>query len=675
MAYIGRPFSQHTRFPEKPFDPKAVTRASWTPKPVKPKQDGPLVQFNRHPDAHEVLVGQRRQVQMLSRRTKTAIKAVRVVQLVLRVLQLLGATGVLVLMILISHLPDQTAWVMRITAIVVMVHCVYGIYHMAKPAGARPPASSAAYQVFSAFSDLCVLPMYVYGLMAARSDSDGWSTLLANKAALSSLKTAFYYTLVGAGALHLVTLCVACWLGVKFRQITMMPPDMNPLEDNLTSRTKTALHARNKSSVVTIGSLQSVDLAKEKGFVRPPAVPFAHTRGSSDATSVRTHKSRDSRLDLPSRYHQVMPSNSSVRSSATTLKRASIASGLPSSTIGRGSYAEISLHESYAPHYNSRRSVVTPPGTAPDGNTTTSPNGSTPRQTRFKENWSGADTLSDRTQQRNQALNTLVLNASGKRRDYNPVNQNFDFPESDGEVSDSDTVYQRPIFDDDDYGDTENRYESFRFETTALNRNNTGVSNGNDDDLHPSPLRANPMKRAKGSVTPTVSSMTSAVSSSTSGSAAEAANNNNAVLGELSLNDQRVSVVDAADLGDGTQGKYSNAEDEPDEASIGRALTGNAMPQQLATGKKRWTWAPRNRDSSIQPENGFYSKPYGNLKALTPPIMVGKDVSNVPAGRQVSSGNDYDLGSGVYNEAEGATAVFGRRHVSGKLAEEGRARM
>lgn len=37
-------------FPEKTFDPKAVTRASWQAKPVKPKQEGPLVQLNRHPE-------------------------------------------------------------------------------------------------------------------------------------------------------------------------------------------------------------------------------------------------------------------------------------------------------------------------------------------------------------------------------------------------------------------------------------------------------------------------------------------------------------------------------------------------------------------------------------------------------------------------------------------------
>lgn len=39
-----------TRFPETKFDPKAITRASWEPKPKKPKHEGPLVSFNRHPE-------------------------------------------------------------------------------------------------------------------------------------------------------------------------------------------------------------------------------------------------------------------------------------------------------------------------------------------------------------------------------------------------------------------------------------------------------------------------------------------------------------------------------------------------------------------------------------------------------------------------------------------------
>lgn len=39
-----------SRFPEPKFDPKAVTRASWTPPSPRKKHDGPLVSFNTHPE-------------------------------------------------------------------------------------------------------------------------------------------------------------------------------------------------------------------------------------------------------------------------------------------------------------------------------------------------------------------------------------------------------------------------------------------------------------------------------------------------------------------------------------------------------------------------------------------------------------------------------------------------
>ena len=38
------------KFPEKEFDHKAITRASWEPKPRKPQKKGPLISFGRHPE-------------------------------------------------------------------------------------------------------------------------------------------------------------------------------------------------------------------------------------------------------------------------------------------------------------------------------------------------------------------------------------------------------------------------------------------------------------------------------------------------------------------------------------------------------------------------------------------------------------------------------------------------
>lgn len=39
-----------TRYSYKEFDPKAVSRASMQSQPPKPKKDGPLVSFNKHPE-------------------------------------------------------------------------------------------------------------------------------------------------------------------------------------------------------------------------------------------------------------------------------------------------------------------------------------------------------------------------------------------------------------------------------------------------------------------------------------------------------------------------------------------------------------------------------------------------------------------------------------------------
>lgn len=36
--------------PYSSFDPKAVSRASLAPKAPRPKQEGPLISFNQHPE-------------------------------------------------------------------------------------------------------------------------------------------------------------------------------------------------------------------------------------------------------------------------------------------------------------------------------------------------------------------------------------------------------------------------------------------------------------------------------------------------------------------------------------------------------------------------------------------------------------------------------------------------
>lgn len=166
----------------------------------------------------------------------------------------------------------------------------------------------------------------------------------------------------------------------------------------------------------------------------------------------------------------------------------------------------------------------------------------------------------------------------------------------------------------------------------------------NDGDLgsshHPEPLRSNPsLPSIAGSASSTGTPkqrqrpLTTFVSKS--------------ALSEIDLNDGRVN------------GSGADITDEKAPPSY------NGL-KSLRNSSKRHTWAPRDRNSSIQPEADFYSKPYGDLRACTPPVVIGAD-------RQVSSGNDYDLSGMGGGQAAKRYFSFGKRNVSGKVVEEGRA--
>jgi hypothetical protein len=440
-----------------------------------------------------------------------------------------------------------------------MIHCVYGIYHLWRPASGRTPASSGAYQLFSGFSDLCVMPLYAFGALATQNSGKEWTTRLPDQHIIAVFVPALYYTLITAAGLHFISLTISLWLGLMFRKITHMPPDMNPLEDNLTSR---ARHKKNKSSVVTTSTDNSekqpstpLEAHRRSGLPyedtsRPPTVPFMHTRNGS-YLSVST---RDSRVDLPSRQYQITPGNSPRNSVVSNdIKR------LSAPRLGnRASYTEIPLYET-------RKS------------NSMSDSGSSPEKPRgvgkFTETWSTTDSLVSRTQQRNRALNAAAATQSRTSKVYEAVPQRYNFNESSDTESEAD----------------ENDLAGSDFETEP------GIS------THPNPLGSHPPRTQ----TPYYP-------------------NQNPALTEVSLNQRRAS------------GTNDIADEKPHS----------------------WAGKPwRNRISSIQPESAFFSKPYGELKPATPPVIIGSN-------RQVSSGNDYETS---YSSA------FGRRNVSGKAAEEGRA--
>ncbi|KAL2142694.1 hypothetical protein VTI28DRAFT_849 [Corynascus sepedonium] len=563
------------RFPPTKFDPKAVTRASYEPKKPKPKPDGPLVSFNRHPDALMVPSGRSR-FRPMGQKTKSCIKGIRIVQICFRVVQITAAVGLIATM----TVAGLIGWIMAVTLGLVILHAGYSVFHHFRPAGARTPGSSAAYQAFAAVSDLCVLPLYAYGAIMTRNKNEEWKTAAPDDSPAGPDVTEYmvpsiFYGLIGAGGLHLLSLAISLWLALMFRRIANMPPDMNPLEANLTSR----VHKRNKSSVATTSTASTYSDEKHESMLyddssRPPPVPFMHTRQGSDMSST----SGDSRLNLPSRQYQIPVNN---RSSATSqdLKRMSAP---PSSH--RASYMEIPLGETGAAGgsrptsmHSSRPSTGSVPSyrVEPVSPAQTAQ----PRSAKFTETWYASESLINRTQQRNRGITRAPTRAAYASLDA-----------SDSSDSENDTYYTptRPTTDD------ENR--------------------------HPNPLRSHP----------TATVTTSPAKPASGRPRTPFSRLRNSVLSTISLNDRRVS---------GSQD-----------------ITDQQQPKQ---------WAPRNRDSSIQPDAAFYSKPYGELKSATPPIFIGGSGgdNNGRSSRVISSGNDYDLGNGA----------LGKRNVSGKVAEEGMA--
>ena len=279
---------------------------------------------------------------------KIWVKWMRICQLVLRCFEILASIGLLVLMILIRNVDLITGWIMRIVPGVAILHTIYGIYHLARKSASRTPASSASYMLFAALLDLTIVPIYAFSALVAKTKQAPWKTIISDPdgTLMPIFSKAVFHVAVVGGGLYLISLLISIYLAVTFRKITKLPPDMNPLEDNLTSR-----HKRNKSSMSTTTTVSEKRLsmpleskrssgATYEDLSRPPTIPFFHTRsGSTDSFS--TYKStpppsRDSRLDLPSRQYQIP---SSPRSSVIDLKRASYYG--PSSPPKRGSYSEV----------------------------------------------------------------------------------------------------------------------------------------------------------------------------------------------------------------------------------------------------------------------------------------------------------------------------------------------
>jgi hypothetical protein len=237
---------------------------------------------------------------------------------------------------------------------------------------------------------------------------------------------------------------------------------------------------------------------------------------------------------------------------------------------------------------------------------------------KFTEAWYASESLVNRTQQKKRAMNAAERTAAERAGAYEALNQQY----VDDDIDSGRANMIWPNGKDSDFEDEDGPIN------VAVNR-------------HPNPLRLNPP-----SSTPPRETGETPPRQKTPFRLRDAL----PVLTEMSPN--RRSVSGSQDIAD-----VKHAPAPAPAPSPAR------RPTILGT----WGRTKGNRSSSIQLDDQFCSKPYGDLRSATPPIMYGGEKVEAKAveGRQVSSGNDFDLGS---------TVNLGyRRNVSGKVAEEGMA--
>ncbi|KAK5175549.1 uncharacterized protein LTR77_000688 [Saxophila tyrrhenica] len=304
---------QRTVYPFSNFNPKAVTQAEYKKvedeQRSKPKPEGPLINFNAHPDSYMIVSGQNVKYNPMPARTKKEVTVLRWVQFALRVITEIAALGILVCVICTKKVDVSLVWIMRLAPAADIITTMYAIYHLLRPAKSRTPGSSASYHIFALVMDIGLIPFYVFIAMYANTNytadpdsKERWTSFFDAPEALNTLLLVTFIGSAVIGGLHLLSTVFDLWLIVLFRKISKLPPDMNPLEDNLTGRSSRTSKHKYKDSDATLtgsvaekkpaymsGSTISVDQysrlsTANKDAENSRAVPFQHSRMDSQTT-------------------------------------------------------------------------------------------------------------------------------------------------------------------------------------------------------------------------------------------------------------------------------------------------------------------------------------------------------------------------------------------------------
>lgn len=163
--------------------------------------------------------------------------------------------------------------------------------------------------------DAGLVPFYTFtSLISYRSFHDGlygWETLFNDANLQTYIVKSLFYGSACVGGLHLISFVISIYLAVVFRKIMKLPPDMNPLEDNLTARPSTRRSKLSKSEISNKKhmSTSTIDSAyfsvkshlDETASDIPQPIPFMHTRQQSFVSSPSS-PNRASRISLHSQH-------------------------------------------------------------------------------------------------------------------------------------------------------------------------------------------------------------------------------------------------------------------------------------------------------------------------------------------------------------------------------------
>jgi hypothetical protein len=185
-------------------------------------------------------------------------------------------------------------------------------------------------------TDAGFIPFYVYTLLLSRRNADmeagttgRWRTMFPTDDETNKILLTTWLTATTTAGIHLISAVIDIYLVIIFRKITKLPPDMNPLEDNLTRRKSKHKHKNSSISAVTpfldnekrasAQSSTSVDRHSQSDPLLSQDVPsptktqmsFMHTRNNSETAysphtpeSARQSKERFSMYSQPQTARQ-----------------------------------------------------------------------------------------------------------------------------------------------------------------------------------------------------------------------------------------------------------------------------------------------------------------------------------------------------------------------------------